>query len=53
MDNAYSTYYDKFPQPGINTGAFEISIEISKTLNFESINVIANNDGINSIYTGG
>ena len=53
MDQAYSTIIGKFPQPGIKSEPLNISFEVSKKLNFESINVIANNDGINSIYTGG
>jgi hypothetical protein len=53
MDNAYSNIIDKYPQSGIITEPLNISIEISKTLNFEPIHVIANNDGINSVYTGG
>jgi hypothetical protein len=53
MDQAYSTIIDKFPQPGTKSEPLNISFEVSKKLNFESINVIANNDGINSIYTGG
>lgn len=52
MDQAYSTIIDKFPQPGIKSEPLNISFEVSKKLNFESINVIANNDGINSIYAG-
>ncbi len=52
MNHAYSTMIDKFPQSGIITEPLKISIEVSKTLNFEAINVLANNDGINSIYSG-
>lgn len=52
MNHAYSTIIDKYPQSGMITEPLKISIEVSKTLNFESINVIANNDGVNSIYSG-
>ncbi len=52
MNHAYSTIIDKYPQSGIITEPLKISIEVSKTLNFEAINVLANNDGINSIYSG-
>jgi hypothetical protein len=52
MDNAYSNIVDKCPQSGIITDSLNISIEISKTLNFEPIHIIANNDGINSVYIG-
>jgi hypothetical protein len=52
MNYAYSTIVDKIPQPGIITEPLNISLEVSKTLNFESIHVIANNNGINSIYSG-
>jgi nickel-dependent lactate racemase len=52
MNHAYSTIIDKIPQPGIITEPLNISLEASKTLNFESIHVIANNNGINSIYSG-
>lgn len=52
MDNAYSNIIEKCPQSGIITEPLNVSIEISKTLNFESIHVIANNDGINSVFAG-
>ncbi|MBA3976861.1 MAG: hypothetical protein H0X50_01530 [Nitrosopumilus sp.] len=52
MNQAYSTIIDKIPQPGVITEPLNISFESSKTLNIETINVIANNDGINSIYCG-
>ncbi len=52
MNHAYSTIIDKYPQSGMITEPLKISIEVSKTLKFESINVIANNDGVNSIYSG-
>jgi hypothetical protein len=50
MNQAYSYIFDKVPQSGIITEQLNLSIEISKTLNLESIHVVANNDGINSIY---
>ena len=52
MDHAYSTIIDRLPQSATITEPLKISMEVSKTLNFESINVISNNYGINSIYTG-
>ena len=52
MNQAYSTVIDRFPQPGIKPEPLSISYEVSKKLNLESINVIASNDGINSIYSG-
>ncbi|MGN6349721.1 MAG: hypothetical protein ACTHLL_08245 [Candidatus Nitrosocosmicus sp.] len=52
MDQAYSSIIDKLPQPGIITEALNIATEKSKTINFESINVVANNEGINSINIG-
>src|SRR5919112_2874366 len=52
MNIAFSTIYDKLPQPGQITEALNISIEKSRAINCEVINVISNNDGINSIYVG-
>ena len=52
MNIAFSTIYDKLPQPGQITEALNISIEKSRAINCEVINVIANNNGINSIYVG-
>jgi hypothetical protein len=52
MNIAFSSIYDKLPQPGQITEALNISIEKSRAINCEVINVIANNDGINSIYVG-
>jgi hypothetical protein len=52
MNQAYSTVIDKIPQPGAITEPLNISLESSKTLNLSTINVIANKDGINSIYCG-
>jgi len=52
MNIAFSTIYDKLPQPGQITEALKISIEKSRAINCDVINVISNNDGINSIYIG-
>jgi hypothetical protein len=52
MNIAFSTIYDKLPQPGQITEALNISIEKSRAINCDVINVISNNDGINSIYIG-
>ena len=52
MNIAFSTIYDKLPQPGQITEALNISIEKSRVINCDVINVISNNDGINSIYIG-
>jgi hypothetical protein len=52
MNQAYSTIIDRFPQPGIKLEPLKISFEVSKKLNLDSINVIASNDGINSVYAG-
>jgi nickel-dependent lactate racemase len=52
MDQAYSNIIDKLPQPGKITEPLDIAIEKSKTIDFESINIIADNDGINSVYIG-
>lgn len=52
MDQAYSNILNKLPQPGKILEPLKIAIEKSKTVDFESINVIANNNGINSISTG-
>lgn len=52
MNIAFSTIYDKLPQPGQITEALNISIEKSRTINCDVINVISNNEGINSIYIG-
>ena len=49
MNIAFSTIYDKLPQPGQITEALNISIEKSRTINCDVINVISNNEGINSI----
>ncbi len=50
MNDIYLDSIEKYPQSGIKTSAINISIEISKKLNYEPIHVISNNDGINSIY---
>jgi len=52
MNIAFSTIYDKLPQPGQITEALNISIEKSRAINCDVINVISNNDGINSICVG-
>jgi nickel-dependent lactate racemase len=52
MNQAYSTIIDKHPKPGVLTEPLNISLESSKVLNLDSINVIANNDGINAVYCG-
>jgi hypothetical protein len=52
MNIAFSTIYDKLPQPGQITEALNISIEKSRAINCDVINVISNNEGINSIYIG-
>jgi hypothetical protein len=52
MDLAFSTIYERLPQPGQITEALNITIEKSREINCETINVIANNDGINSIHIG-
>ena len=52
MDLAFSTINEKLPQPGQTTEALNISIEKSRSINCEVINIIANNEGINSIHIG-
>jgi nickel-dependent lactate racemase len=52
MNQAYSTIIDKHPRPGVCTEPLNIALESSKLLNLETINVIANNDGINSVHCG-
>ena len=52
MDIAFSSIIGKLPQPGQINEALKISMEKSRAINLEVINVIANNDGINSIYIG-
>ncbi len=52
MNQAYSSIIDKVPQPGVISEPFGISLESSKILNIETIHVIANNAGINSIFCG-
>ncbi len=52
MNQAYATIIDRPPQPGVMTEPLNISLESSKISHIETIQVIANNDGINSIYCG-
>ncbi len=53
MNQAYSFIIDKLPQPGISGEALKFSNEtLKRKLNFQPIYVIANNQGINSIYCG-
>ncbi len=52
MNQAYATIVDRPPQPGVMPEPLNISLETSKISNIETIQVIANNDGINSIYCG-
>ncbi len=52
MNQAYATIVDRPPQPGVMPEPLNISLETSKISHIETIQVIANNDGINSIYCG-
>jgi hypothetical protein len=52
MNQAYATIIDRPPQPGLMSEPLNISLESSKISHVETIQVIANNDGINSIYCG-
>ncbi len=52
MNQAYSTIIDRPPQPGVMSVPLNISLESSKISHIETVQVIANNDGINSIHCG-
>ncbi len=52
MNQAYATIIDRHPQPGVILEPLNISLESSKMSNIETVQVIANKDGINSINCG-
>ena len=52
MNQVYATIFDSLPQSGKYTESLKLAIEITSRFNFQSIHVISNNDGIDSIFIG-
>jgi len=52
MNQVYSTIFDSLPQPGKYNEPLKLAIEVTSKFNFQSIHVISNNEGIDSIFIG-
>ncbi|TVP39046.1 hypothetical protein [Candidatus Nitrosocosmicus arcticus] len=52
MNQVYSSIFDSLPQPGKYNEPLKLAIEVTSKLNFQSIHVISNNEGIDSIFIG-
>lgn len=52
MSIAFSLLKGKLPQTGIHTEQLNLAIETTRKLNVEAVHVIADNNGINSIFSG-
>ncbi len=52
MNQVYATIFDSLPQSGKYTESLKLASEITSKFNFQSIHVISNNEGIDSIFIG-
>lgn len=52
MNQVYATIFDSLPQSGKYTESLKLATEITSKFNFQSIQVISNNEGIDSIFIG-
>jgi hypothetical protein len=52
MNQVYAFIFDSLPQPGKYTQSLKLAIEVTAKISSQSIHVISNNEGIDSIFIG-
>lgn len=52
MNQVYAFIFDSLPQPGRYSDPLKLAIEVTSKISSQSIHLISNNDGIDSIFIG-
>ncbi|MDN5866219.1 MAG: hypothetical protein L0H55_02330 [Candidatus Nitrosocosmicus sp.] len=52
MNQVYTFIFDSLPQPGQYTDPLKLAIEVISKISSQSIHLISNNDGIDSVFIG-
>lgn len=52
MNQVYTFIFDSLPQPGTYNEPLKLAIEVMSKMSCQSINVISNNEGIDSLFIG-